>query len=99
MSDTQKDSDEEIGRQAAEWFVRLSSPDFTLAERREYLSWLKQSQSHVHAMLSLETLSRRLKRLKLGETFPEEAASNELLPRDEERAPVAEVAQQVKPDQ
>jgi len=39
---------------AAQWVVLLSAPDVTLEERREFVSWLKQSPVHVREYLRAE---------------------------------------------
>ena len=39
---------------ASQWLVRLSSPDVSLKERREFVAWLKRSPVHLHEYLRME---------------------------------------------
>src|SRR5687767_4285970 len=40
--------------EAADWVVLLSTPEVTLDERREFVSWLKQSPLHIREYLRAE---------------------------------------------
>jgi transmembrane sensor len=81
-----------VNDQAAEWFIRLRDRDLTMADRRKFVRWLKQSPGHIAEFMRLCQLYGRVKRAKVPTLAPEEAASNviplvqlESAPLDEQR--------------
>ena len=67
-----------VSDQAAEWFIRLKDRDLSVAERRKYVRWLKQSPGHIAEFMRLCQLYGRVKRAKVPVLLPEdfETASN-----------------------
>lgn len=47
-------SAELIAEEAADWLVRLTAPDVSAEEQREFVAWLKRSPVHVNAYLGVE---------------------------------------------
>jgi transmembrane sensor len=83
-----------IPEQAAEWLLRWQAGDVSIAERYEYLQWLKTSPVHIAEMLRICRLHSWLKDTKLNlYVTNEDTFSNvvELPPREREavRAPRA----------
>lgn len=60
-----------VSDQAAEWFIRLRDRDLTVAERRKYVRWLKQSPNHIAEFMRLCRMYGRVKRAKLPTLSPE----------------------------
>ena len=54
-----------VSDQAAEWFIRLRDRDLTMADRRKFVRWLKQSPSHIAEFMRLCQLYGRVKRAKV----------------------------------
>ena len=78
-----------VSDQAAEWFIRLRDRDLTVAERRRYVRWLKQSPNHIAEFMRLCRLYGRVKRAKLPTLAPEADDSNVIaMMQAEIRAPV-----------
>src|SRR5687768_12986101 len=79
-----------IPEQAAEWLLRWHCGDLSIAERFEYLQWLKTSPVHIAETLRMCRLYSWLEntKLKLFVTN-EDSFSNvvELPPREREKAP------------
>src|SRR5688572_7947075 len=68
-----------ISDQAAEWFIRLKDRDLSIAERRKFVRWLKQSPSHIAEFMRLCQLYGRVKRAKVPTLAPEEAAESNVI--------------------
>lgn len=66
-----------VSDQAAEWFIRLRDRDLTVAERRKYVRWLKQSPNHIAEFMRLCRMYGRVKRAKLPTLSPEAEAAAE----------------------
>ncbi|HEV8330232.1 MAG TPA: FecR domain-containing protein [Steroidobacteraceae bacterium] len=78
-----------VSDQAAEWFIRLRDRDLTVAERRKYVRWLKQSPNHIAEFMRLCRLYGRVKRAELPTLAAEADDSNVIaLLQGEIRAPV-----------
>jgi transmembrane sensor len=78
-----------VSDQAAQWFIRLRDRDLTVAERRKYVRWLKQSPDHIAEFMRLCRLYGRVKRAKLPTLAPQTDDSNVVaMIQDEIRAPV-----------
>jgi transmembrane sensor len=75
---------ESVSDQAAEWFIRLRDRDLTVAERRKYVRWLKQSPNNIAEFMRLCRMYGRVKRAKLPTLLPEAHDSNviALTPRE-----------------
>lgn len=73
-----------VNDQAAEWFIRLRDRDLTLADRRKFVRWLKQSPGHIAEFMRLCQLYGRVKRAKVPTLTPDEVESNviPLVPRE-----------------
>ena len=65
-----------VNDQAAEWFIRLRDRDLTMADRRKFVRWLKQSPGHIAEFMRLCQLYGRVKRAKVPTLMPEDVASN-----------------------
>jgi transmembrane sensor len=65
-----------VNDQAAEWFIRLRDRDLTMADRRKFVRWLKQSPGHIAEFMRLCQLYGRVKRAKVPTLTPEDVASN-----------------------
>jgi len=65
-----------VNDQAAEWFIRLRDRDLTMADRRKFVRWLKQSPGHIAEFMRLCQLYGRVKRAKVPTLTPEEVESN-----------------------
>jgi transmembrane sensor len=65
-----------VNDQAAEWFIRLRDRDLTMADRRKFVRWLKQSPGHIAEFMRLCQLYGRVKRAKVPTLTPEDLASN-----------------------
>ena len=65
-----------VSDQAAQWFIRLRDRDLTVAERRKYVRWLKQSPNHIAEFMRLCRLYGRVKRAKLPTLSSETDDSN-----------------------
>lgn len=61
MDDDVDDKFRPVSEVAAEWFVRIKDGDLTVAERREYLAWLKTSPVHIAEMLKVSRTFARLR--------------------------------------
>ncbi len=81
-----------VNDQAAEWFIRLRDRDLTMADRRKFVRWLKQSPGHIAEFMRLCQLYGRVKRAKVPTLTPEDVASNVIPLVQREPAPVAEAA-------
>jgi transmembrane sensor len=84
-----------VNDQAAEWFIRLRDRDLTIADRRKFVRWLKQSPSHIAEFMRLCQLYGRVKRAKVPTLTPDEVGSNviplvqlEPAPAEEVRSPI-----------
>jgi transmembrane sensor len=65
-----------VNDQAAQWFIRLRDRDLTMADRRKFVRWLKQSPGHIAEFMRLCQLYGRVKRAKVPTLTPEDVASN-----------------------
>jgi transmembrane sensor len=79
-----------VNDQAAEWFIRLRDRDLTMADRRKFVRWLKQSPGHIAEFMRLCQLYGRVKRAKVPTLTPEDVASNVIPLVQREPVPVAE---------
>ena len=63
-----------VNDQAAEWFIRLRDRDLTMADRRKFVRWLKQSPGHIAEFMRLCQLYGRVKRAKVPTLTPEDVS-------------------------
>ena len=59
-----------ISEQAADWLLRFREDGLSIAERHEYVRWLKQSPAHVREMLELAALEGLLRSSDLTDMPP-----------------------------
>lgn len=65
-----KPFNEIVGRDAAEWYVRLREGDMSREERFRYVRWLKSAPAHVLEILELHRIHCLLTRAKLQQLTP-----------------------------
>jgi transmembrane sensor len=66
-----------VADQAAEWFIRLKDRDLSIADRRRFVRWLKQSPGNIAEFMRLAQLYGRVKRANVPTLPPEELAASE----------------------
>jgi transmembrane sensor len=66
-----------VADQAAEWFIRLKDRDLSMAERRKFMRWLKQSPGNIAEFMRLAQLYGRVKRANVPTLPPQEFSANE----------------------
>ena len=76
MTERDDNTAQSVSDQAAEWFIRLKDRDLSVADRRQYVRWLKQSPNHIAEFVRLCRLYGRVKRANLPTLPPEEDSSN-----------------------
>lgn len=58
-----------ISQEAAEWFARMQDPDLPDDDRKRFVRWLKQSQTHIAEMMLVAGIAHDLRRTRLSRTL------------------------------
>lgn len=56
MSEAQQQAASALSEAAAEWVIRLNSPEVTAADKQAFMDWMRQSPVHVKEYLSAEVV-------------------------------------------